>query len=219
VKGSRTIGYAALGIAVAALAYVLLSSGGGGYIVRAEFHDLGGLRKDSSVKIGGVTGGAVTSISVTKHDTAIATFTLDSNAAPIGAGAGVEVRPTDLLGERYAQLNVGDLNHRQPSGTLIPVQNTSAPVELDDILNTFNVDTRMRLRILVNEAGVALTGRGADFSRLLYAMPPNLDQARKLLGQVASQNQTLSNLIAEGDRVAAAVNGKRDQLGNLINVG
>jgi hypothetical protein len=77
----------------------------------------------------------------------------------------------------------------------------------------------MRLRILINEAGIAMTGRGADFSQLLYAIPPNLDQARQLLAQVASENHTLSNLIVEGDRVAAAVNGKRDQLGNLINVG
>src|SRR3989442_327425 len=121
------IGYGALGAAVVALAIVLLSSGGGGYIVKAEFHDLGGLRKDSSVKIGGVTGGTVSSISATKRDTAIATFELDSNAAPIGAGASVQVRPTDLLGERYAQLTVGDLSKPQPSGTTIPIQNTSAP--------------------------------------------------------------------------------------------
>ena len=73
-----------------------------------------------------------------------------------------------------------------------PIQNTSTPVELDDILNIFNVDTRTRLRILINEAGIALTGRGPDFSKLLYALPPNLDQARQLLGQIASQNHTLS---------------------------
>jgi phospholipid/cholesterol/gamma-HCH transport system substrate-binding protein len=211
------LAYGALGAAVVALAILILSSGGGGYTVRAEFKDLGGLRKDSSVKVGGVAGGTVESVTVTKHDTAIATFKLDKGAAPIGAGASVEVRPTDLLGERYAQLNVGDLNHSLPSGSLIPVSRTSTPVELDDILNTFNADVRTRLRILITEAGVALTGRGADFSRLLYALPPNLDQARQLVGQVASENTTLKNLISEGDRVTAAVNAKRDDMGNLIN--
>jgi phospholipid/cholesterol/gamma-HCH transport system substrate-binding protein len=212
------ITYAALALAVVALVILITSSGGGGYVVRAEFRDAGGLRKDSSVKIAGVSGGTVSAIAVTPRDTAIATFTLDSNAAPIGAGASVAVRPTDLLGERYAQLNVGDLTKPQPSGTLIPIQQTSAPVELDDILNTFNTDTRARIRILINEAGIAMTGRGADFNKLLSALPPNIDQARILLGQVASQNATLRNLIAEGDRITGAVNGKRDQLGNLINV-
>jgi phospholipid/cholesterol/gamma-HCH transport system substrate-binding protein len=208
----------ALGAAAIAIAVILLSGGGGGYLVRAEFHDAGGLRKDSSVKIAGVTGGTVQSITVTSRDTAIATFKLDSNAAPIGAGASVAVRPTDLLGERYAQLDVGDLSHPQPSGALIPISRTSQPVELDDILNTFNGDTRTRLRILINEAGVALAGRGADFNTLLSELPPNIDQARQLLAQVASQNATLSNLIAEGDRITAAVNAKHDDLGNLVNV-
>jgi phospholipid/cholesterol/gamma-HCH transport system substrate-binding protein len=214
------IAYGALGLAALALVVVVVggSGGGGGYIVRAEFRDAGGLRGASSVKIAGVTGGTVSSIVATPRDTAIATFKLDSNAAPIGAGASVEVRPTDLLGERYAQLNVGDLSKPQRSGTLIPIDRTSAPVELDDILNTFNADTRTRLRILINEAGVAMAGRGADFNKLLGALPPDIDQARILLGQVASQNATLKNLIAQGDRITTAVNGKRDQLGNLINV-
>jgi hypothetical protein len=81
-----------------------------------------------------------------------------------------------------------------------------------------DVNTRTRLRILINEAGVGLAGRGADFNTLLSQLPPNLGQAQQLLGQVASQNGTLQNLIAEGDRITAAVNGKRDQLGNLIGV-
>jgi virulence factor Mce-like protein len=197
---------------------ILLTSGGGGYTVRAEFKDAGGLRKDSSVKIAGVTAGTVSSITVTKQGTALATFTLDKNAAPIGAAASVEVRPTDLLGERYAQLNVGNLNDPQPPGTVIPASRTTTPVELDDILNMFKADTRTRLRILINEAGVAMAGRGADFNRLLNVMPPNLAQAQQLLGQIASQNATLENLISEGDRVTASVNGKRDQLGQLITV-
>jgi hypothetical protein len=95
---------------------------------------------------------------------------------------------------------------------------TSGTVELDQILNMLDVNTRTRLRILINEAGVGLAGRGADFNTLLGQIPPNLEQGRQLVGQVASQNGTLENLIAEGDRITAAVNGKRDQLGNLIGV-
>jgi phospholipid/cholesterol/gamma-HCH transport system substrate-binding protein len=218
VNRTRIAAGVALALAAIALVYVITSSGGGGYIVRAEFRDADGLRSDSSVKIAGVTAGTVSSVTVTSKDTALATLTLDANAAPIGAGASVQIRPTDLLGEHYAQLSVGDLSKPQPSGALIPVTRTSEPVELDDILNMFDVDTRTRLRILINEMGVALAGRGADFNTLLSELPPNIDQARVLLGQVASQNATLQNLIDEGDRITAAVNGKRDDLGHLITV-
>ncbi len=215
----RSLAYGALGLAVVVVGYLLLSSGGGtGYTVRAEFADVDGLRNGSTVKVDGVAAGTVSSISVTRRDTAIVTLKLDPAAAPIGAGANIHERPTDLLGEHYAELNVGDLTKPQPSGTFISMSRTGASVELDDILNTLNVDTRTRLRILINEAGVGLAGRGADFNRLLSDLPPNLNQAQQLLAQVASQNVTMKNLISEGDRITAAVNGKRDDLGNLIGV-
>jgi virulence factor Mce-like protein len=213
----RLIAYLAAGIGVIVLAVVALGGSSGGYLVRAEFKDAGGLRKDSSVKVAGVTGGTVQSISVTPQDTAIVTIKLDPGAAPIGSGASIEVRPTDLLGERYAQLNVGNLNDPQPSGSLIPASRTSDPVELDDVLNTFAPDIRMRMRILVNEAGLALAGRGADFNTLLSELPPDLGQAQQLLGQVASENQTLATLISQGDRITSVVNAKRNDLGSFIH--
>jgi virulence factor Mce-like protein len=213
------LAYGALGVAAVVLIYLITSSGGGGgYVVRAEFQDVDGLRVGSTVKVDGVPGGIVTAIAVTPRDTAIATFRVDPSAAPIGAGASVQIRPTDLLGEHFVQLNLGNVSQPEPSGTFIPMSRTSATVELDQVLNMLDVNTRTRLRILINEAGIGLAGRGADFNTLLSQLPPNLGQAQQLLGQVASQNGTLQNLIAEGDRITAAVNGKRDQLGNLIGV-
>jgi virulence factor Mce-like protein len=218
-KRTRTLAYGALGLAAVVLIYVLTSSGSGsGYVVRAEFQDVDGLRTGSTVKVDGVPAGIVSSISVTPRDTAIAMLRVDPSAAPIGSGASVQIRPTDLLGEHYVQLTVGNLASPQPSGTFVPMSQTSATVELDQILNMLDVNTRTRLRILIDEAGIGLAGRGADFNTLLSQLPPNLDQARQLLGQVASQNTTMQNLILEGDRITAAVNGKRDQLGHLIGV-
>jgi virulence factor Mce-like protein len=219
VNRKRIITYAGLGLVAAALIYVITSSGGGhGYTVRAELTNVDGLRSGSTVKVNGVPAGTVSSISVTPQDTAIATLVLDPSAAPIGAGASVQVRPTDLLGEHYAQLTVGSVDRPQPSGSFIPSSKTSASVELDDILHMLDVDTRTRLRILINEVGIGLAGRGADFNTLLSQLPPNLDQAQQLLAGVASQNATLQSLITEGNRVVGAVSGKRDKLGVLIDV-
>ena len=97
------------------------------------------------------------------------------------------------------------------------MRRTGVPVELDDVLNMLDPDTRGRLRILINEAGVALAGRGADFNRTLSELPPALDQGTALVGQVAAENQTLGRLIGEGDRVIAAVNSRRDDLGALVD--
>jgi ABC-type transporter Mla subunit MlaD len=209
--------FGALGLAAVALVYAITSAGGSsGYTVVAEFHDVDGLRQGATVKVAGVPAGIVTKLVVTRHDTALATLTLDPGAAPIGSGASVQVRPTDLLGEHYAQLTVGDLSHPQPSGSFIPDSRTSVPVELDQVLNMLDVNVRTRLRILIDEAGIALAGRGADFNTLLTDLPPNLGQATAMLEQVSSENATLQNLIDEGDRITTAVNGRRVAMGNLI---
>ena len=215
---ARVISYVALAVVLVAVIVVITGGSTTGYTVRAEFRDVDGLRQGSTVKIDGVAAGIVTSLTVTKHSTAMATMTLDRGAGPIGQGASVQVRPTDLLGERYAQLTMGDQSKPLPSGSMIPMSRTSAPVDLDDVLNTLNADTRTRLRILINEAGIALAGQGADFNALLAEMPPNLGQAQQLLGQVAAENGSLQDLITQGSQVVRAVNGKRNDMGHVIAV-
>lgn len=214
----RAICYAALALVVVAVVIVLSSGSSGGYKVYAEFRDVDGLRQGSTVKIDGVAAGIVSKLVVTPRSTAMATLTLDPGSAPIGQGASIQVRPTDLLGERYAQVTVGDLSKPLPSGSFIPMSRTSEPVDLDDVLDMMNADTRTRLRILINEAGIALAGRGANFNQLLAELPPNITQAGELLNQVASENTSLEDLITEGDEVTAAVNGKRDDMGHAIDV-
>jgi ABC-type transporter Mla subunit MlaD len=129
----------------------------------------------------------------------------------------VKVRPTDLLGERYAELSQGDTAKPLASGSLIPIQRTGVPVELDDILNTLSPDTRTRLGIMINELGIGLDGRGTDLNKLLASLPPSLQQTRALIDQVRSQNAALTSAIVKGDRITASVNGRRDDLGALID--
>jgi len=190
------------------------------YVVKAEFKDVGGLRKNSSVKVAGVPGGKVIELVVDKRptgDVAVATLRMKKSAAPIGSGARIEVRPTDLLGERYAELLPGDRSRPVRSGSTIPTSRTSVPVELDDIFNILDPDTRTRLGILLNEVGMGLHGRGFDLNKLLAEMPPSLEQTRALLAQVADQNRTLKAMLVKGDRITATIDAKHDYLGELID--
>ena len=106
----RILAIAAVAL-VAVIAIVLATSGGedDGYVVRAEFRDAAGLRKNSDVKIGGVPGGKITKIALTAKDTAIVTMKLRDGAVPIGTGATADARPVNLLGEKYVDLRPGDL--------------------------------------------------------------------------------------------------------------
>ena len=209
------LAFVALVAAVAIAAFVVVRGGGGdGYVVRAEFADAAGLRDHSQVKVGGVTVGSVASMAITPRDTALVTMRLRDTRA--GADARAYIRPVNLLGEKYVDLQPGDTRRPLASGSLIPHSRTATPVELDQLLDTLDASTRARLQILIDESGEALAGRGADFGATLAALPPALDQARAMVGAFAHDNRALGRMVVQSDRVVGAMAGRRRTLGALV---
>lgn len=207
----------ALALAVGATVAVINQvEGDDKYVIYATFDDAAGMLKNYNVKIGGVPAGTVEDIDLDEQDNAVIRMELDEEAAPIGAGATAKVRPVNLLGETYIDLDPGDLSKPLPSGSSMPKESTDIPVELDDALNTLDPDTRGAMRILINEAGIAMAGRGADFNAVLEELPPAIDEAEKVVEEVASENAALERAVVSGDRVVAAVAEGSEDFGELI---
>jgi phospholipid/cholesterol/gamma-HCH transport system substrate-binding protein len=206
---------------VALIAVVLFTSSGEdeSYVVKAEFKDSVGLRENSDVKIGGVPGGKITKIDLSEKDTAIVTMKLRDGAVPIGTGATADARPVNLLGEKYVDLKPGNLARAVDSGVTIPIERTDAPVELDQIIDTLDPTTRGRLRVLINEAGVGLQGRGTDFNALLDRMPSSLREGRELMADFAEDTEQLKRLASTGDRVLKSFSDGGPQLAQLVESG
>ena len=82
--------------------------GGGGYELKAHFSQIGQLRKQAPVKIGGVTIGQVADIQLdpTKYDS-IVTLTLDSKFKDLPADTSAGIYTSGLLGESYIGLQPG----------------------------------------------------------------------------------------------------------------
>jgi len=208
----------ALAAIVAIVGVILLTSGGDddAYQVRIVFDDAGGLVENGDVKIGGVVAGRIMKLQVTDDDRGEAIVELKENAAPIGRGARARVRPVNLLGEKYVDLDAGDVRSPEPSGVVIPPGRTSAPVELDDAINILDPDSRARLRILINETGIALGGKGTDLNATLARLPRALDEAEELVKSISDTGK-IDRLITDGDRVLAAFNDGRDDLTGMVD--
>lgn len=207
----------AVAVLIAVVAVFLTRDDDGGYVVKAEFKDTNGLRKNSDVKIGGVPGGKITKIELTGRDTGLVTMNLTDGAAPIGPGATADSRPVNLLGEKFVDLDPGDVNRELASGTTIPASRTGAPTELDDVLNVLDPTTRGRLRVLINEAGVGIAGREADFNALLERLPPSLRETRKLIASFAADTERLKRLATTGDRVIGEFTDGKDDLTAFVD--
>jgi phospholipid/cholesterol/gamma-HCH transport system substrate-binding protein len=207
------------GLAVLALTivgYLVLSAEDDRYLVKLELENAGGLRNGANVRIGGAPAGRVTNVRISKDDLALADLRLDKSVTPIGKGATAIVDTDGIFGERFVQIERGDLDSPQPDGSTIDAKHSSVSVRLDDVVDALEPDTREALQIFLSEQGQAIVGRGEDLAQVLTMIPPSLDSTRELLAQFALDNQALGRLVESSDRVVAEVAGEREQLGRLL---
>ncbi len=86
---------------------------------------------------------------------------------------------------------------------LLPVTQTSKPVDLDLVNNTLRLPYRERLTIIINELGTGLAGRGGDLRLAIRNADPALKETDKVLRILADQNRTLANLARDSDVILA----------------
>lgn len=209
---------AALAVTLVAVVVVVARSGDNrDYKVFLQLSNAEGLREGRAVKIGGADVGKIKKIELGRGDLVQAELALDRHDGRVGKGASATIKPTNLLGEKFVELDPGDRSAPEPSGVVIPRSRVTGSVDLDQVINVLDADTRTRLGILINEAGLGMTGRRADFSSLLAQLPPSLDSARALVGELVSDNHTLARLIVRGERFASRVTPERRALARMID--
>jgi phospholipid/cholesterol/gamma-HCH transport system substrate-binding protein len=214
---ARQTAAALTGMLIVVAAILLVASVGSSYRLTVQLANADGLESGSQVKIDGVAVGAVTAVRLGGGDTVQAQVSLDPGHA-ITSDATAQIVPNDLLGSMYLQITPG----RGPalaSGATIPASRVSYPVQLDQVLNVLDANTRARLAILIDQAGTALTGRRYDFNRVLSLLPPAFGTGAQLIGQLDTDNRTLANLVAQSSQFLAALVPQDRTLGTLIATG
>lgn len=206
-----------LGAVAAVLVVVLATSGGDErYAANVVLRDAGGLREGANVRLDGAPVGSVEKLELGADDRAHARIRLDPSVAPLGANAKVVIQADGLFGERYVDLDRGDVSRPQPDGSTIPPDRATVSTRLDDVIDTLNPDTRGALKQFFNEQGTLIVGRGRNLGEVLAALPPSLNQTGELLGQLGADQAVLGRLIEESDRVVAEVTRNRGSFGDVL---
>jgi ABC-type transporter Mla subunit MlaD len=78
-------------------------------------------------------------------------------------------------------------------------------VNITDFFEIWKAPVRDRLRIVLNELGMSLAGRGDDLNGLLLRANPSLLKARRALAIVVAQRKSLGRSIAQSNRALAAL--------------
>jgi phospholipid/cholesterol/gamma-HCH transport system substrate-binding protein len=223
--------------AVALVLVVLLATaaGGsnGGYTVRAIFDDAGNLIPGENVKVDGVKAGTVSSVTPTPQAKAAVVIKIENPGfKDFRADASCRIRLQSLIGEKYVdclptqpRVEGAPLPpplQRIPSGRegageyLLPVHNTSSPVDVDLLGDIQRLPERERFTLILNELGAGLAGRGSDLSEVVKRANPALQQLDDVLKILAGENHVLAKLAVDSDKALAPFARVRGRVADFV---
>lgn len=209
-------GAVALAVLVVAL---LLFGGDGGYRVTADFVNAGQVVKGSEVRVSGVTVGTVKDIDVSPRGTAQVTFSVDEDHAPLRRGTRAIIKPTSLSGiaNRYVDLQLGpDGGAEIADGGTIGADQTATAVELDQVFNLFDEDTRGSLQDFVAGQAATLRGRGKELREGIHYLNPALSTGSRLFGELTEDQALFERFLRDSGTLVNALASRRGDLTGVV---
>jgi phospholipid/cholesterol/gamma-HCH transport system substrate-binding protein len=207
-----------------------------GFRINAVFNSAMNIHSKSPVRIAGVDVGKVVSIK-REGNAGVVTMEISNGGLPIHTDASVKIRPRIFLeGNWFVELKPGSPSAPDyHSGDTIPITQTANPVQLDQVLDALNSDTRQNLQDFLIYYGNGLVRHGTpaeEASQEPEVRPLNGAQALNLsyqrgkrslkFGSIVNQALTgtdphdLSKLVAGIGKVTAALNVHEQQLSELF---
>ena len=168
----------------------------------------------------------------TTCNTTRATIEIEPQYAPISSDAEAILRQKTLLGETYVELTSG--SQVQPGETSGDVHAQSGPIDvgqisggdapqpipegghlaqtqvqdqtqIDEIFQGFDEPTRQAFQSWMQNAGIAINGRGLDLNDAFGNLGPFASDASDVLGTLRRQEQSLRTLVHDTGDVFAAL--------------
>jgi len=206
-------------LTVSALTF-LSGRGDDAYRIGFVLPNASGLRSGSDVKIGGARVGAVDSLEVTHDEVVRVGLRLDRQKVKSAGGLRSDTRfavsTANLLGAKFVALEPGRGTAPLRPGTTLPASAGTVSTDLDQVVDVLDADTRTRLAIVINELGIGLGNRRADFSATLAQIPPSFGAVRRLLDGLVADNHTLGDAVVRSSRFVARIDRSRADLGRTV---
>jgi phospholipid/cholesterol/gamma-HCH transport system substrate-binding protein len=207
-----------------------------GFRLKAQFATAVNIHTASPVRIAGVAVGKVSSIQ-RDGNTGLVTMEIESRGLPIHTDATVKIRPRLFLeGNWFVELQPGSPSAKTiSSGYTIPVAQTADPVQLDQVLDALNTDTRANLQSFLINYGEALTRHpeaaedaeqeaevhglnAAEALNKIYSRGPAALRGGAVDAQAitGTEPHDLSKLVASIGKITAALNVHEQDLSELL---
>jgi phospholipid/cholesterol/gamma-HCH transport system substrate-binding protein len=188
-----------------------------GYRVQVSVPEASTLGLEADVRVAGVRVGKVRKKDLDDgHNRTLITMEIDRRFAPVAEDARAILRQKTLLGETYVELTPGTSSRKVPEGGRLGDAQVQPAVELDEIFQALDPDTRQAFRIWQQDLAKGIEGRGRDFNDALGSLPGFAHDAADVLEVLDLQERALSRLVKNTGTVFGALTENEDQLRNLI---
>jgi len=152
------------------------------------------------------------------------------------ADGGCHIRPQSLIGEKFIDCRttlprapgsepapaLKEIPEGEPGEGqhLLPLENNSASVDPDLINNIQSLPYAQRFRLIFNELGASLAGRGEDIEEIVKRANPVLRDTDRLFGILSDQRDQLAQLAADSEAILTPLARERSSVaGFFANAG
>jgi phospholipid/cholesterol/gamma-HCH transport system substrate-binding protein len=131
--------------------------------------------------------------------------------------ATARIRSRSLLGQKYVQIDPGTPAAGKLGDAVLGADRTTTVVDIVDLVDTFDDETRKALHTALLAAGTGAAGRGPDINDLIAASPDLLADLN-LTGRTLTAEETqLVAFLATAERLSGRFNGREAELERLIH--
>jgi phospholipid/cholesterol/gamma-HCH transport system substrate-binding protein len=215
---ARPLAAGALVLVVLVILYLLLA-GGGGSTYKLLFAEANQLVRGDQVQVGGVPVGSIKNIVLTDEDKALITIHVDSALTPLHAGTTAQVRVPSLtsVANRYIALSPGPNNApKLPAGTTLPTTATHGVVDLDQLFNVFNPQTRKALQEVLQGSAEQYAGTNPDFRLSVKYFSPALASGSHIFAELTKDQATFTSFLVESAKALTTIGDHGEQLSDFV---
>jgi virulence factor Mce-like protein len=181
------------------------------YTLKAQVPNAAALVRGNEVRIAGARVGTIAAITPRQDPrsgrvNAVLTLKLEKRIEPLPVDSTVIIRTRSALGLKYLQITEGRSRRGFANDATMPLSAARPePVELDQVLGTFDAPTRNASATNLDTFGTALAGRGQDLNQVIANLRPLLGDVTPAFANLAAPQTRLGAFFASLERTAAAV--------------
>jgi ABC-type transporter Mla subunit MlaD len=180
------------------------------YTLHVQVRDAAELTQNAEVHLaGGSLVGHVTSIDPARtasgQPIAVLNLALNKSIQPLPADSTWNIRLKGSIGLKYLEVTPGTSAYALPDGATIPISQTGAEVDLDQVLSMYDARTRTGVAAATIGYGEGLAGRGANLNDAIHAFVPLVTDLGPVARNLASPKTDFGGFFHGLERFSAAV--------------